>query len=175
MATGQDGDTGRSTSPGTILRASGKDGPQLIESDGHRWTDAAEALFLDELAASCNVRCAAAAAGFSNAAIYRRRRLNAAFAERWHAAKAQAYIRIEMALIARALAALEGREPDPGTPIPAMTVREAIEKLKLNRASVEGVAAKYPGWRGRPRRPEEVRASILAKLGAIEAARNGPA
>ena len=41
---------------GTALRASGKDGPQLIASSGKRWTDEAEARFLDSLAASCNLR-----------------------------------------------------------------------------------------------------------------------
>jgi len=50
---------------GTILRAGGKDCPQLIGSSGARWTDAAEALFLDHLAASCNVTAAAGATGVS--------------------------------------------------------------------------------------------------------------
>lgn len=162
-------DAGRIGPAGTALRASGKDGPQLIQSAGKRWTDEAEALFLDHLAASCNVTYAAAQAGFSKAAVYRRRRTDPAFAGRWQAAKQQAYVRIEMALIQRALEALEGREPDPDTPMPAMTVREAIEILKLNRASVEGRPARYPGWRARPRSIEEMRASILRKLQAIAA------
>src|SRR6187401_409511 len=105
---------------GTGIRA-GKDGPQLIRSSGKRWTEEAEAIFLDHLAASCNVTAAAEAAGFSREAIYKRRRHDPCFAERWQAALEQGYARIEMALVRRAADALEGLAPDPDTAIPAMT------------------------------------------------------
>src|SRR5687767_12423732 len=108
--------------PGTSLRASGKDGPQRIASTGRRWTDEAEAQFLDSLAASCNVTLSAQAAGFSKEAIYRRRRTDAGFAARWQAALEQGYARIEIALVRRAADALEGFAPDPDTPFPEMTV-----------------------------------------------------
>ncbi len=161
----------RGTPPrGTHLRASGKDGPQLVESDRKQWTDRAEAKFLDALAASCNVRWSAARTGFSKEAIYRRRRLDTAFAARWQSALEQGYARIEMALVKRALDALEGADPDPDTPIPVLTVADAISVLKLHRAAVAG-AGRSPGWRGRPRSLDEVRGSILAQLEAIEAAR----
>ena len=52
--------------PGSTIR-SGKDGPQLIQSEGSRWTDEAEARFLDQLAASCNVTLSAKATGFRKA------------------------------------------------------------------------------------------------------------
>ena len=76
---------------GTILRAGGKDGPQLIRSRGHRWTDEAGEIFLDHLAASCNVTWSAKQTGFSREAIYRRRRRDPRFAEVWRAALAQGY------------------------------------------------------------------------------------
>lgn len=156
--------------PGTILRASGKDGPQRIESKGKRWTEEAEARFLDALGASCNVRHSAAAAGFSTVAIYNRRRNDPAFAARWQAALEQGYARIEMALVARAADALEGLAIDPDSPIPQMSVRDAIAVLGLNRAAVKGEGNR-PGWRARPRSLEEMRDSILSKLEAIEARR----
>lgn len=162
---------GRGRKPaGRAIRASGKDGPQVIHSNGHRWTDAAETLFLDRLAATCNVTASARVAGFSKEAIYRRRARDAGFAERWQAALAQGYARIEMALVARAADALEGFAPDPDTPIPAMSVKDAIAILALHRAAVKG-EGNAPGWRARPRALAEVRESILAKLEAIAAAR----
>ena len=155
---------------GTIVRASGKDGPQRVASGGKRWTDAAEAIFLDALAASCSVTFAAAQAGFSTAAVYARRRRDAAFAKRWHHALVQGHARLEAGLVAAAIATIEGRVPDPDFPIPPMTVADIIAVLKLHQASVHGTG-KSPGWRGRPRSLDEVRASILKKLAAIHRAR----
>ena len=151
---------------GTALRISGHAGPQLIRSTGKRWTEEAEARFLDCLAASANVTASAEAAGFSREAIYKRRREDAAFAERWQAALEQGYARIEMALVQRASDALEGFAPDPDTPIPEMTVHDAVMILKLRAPAVKG-EGRGPAWRARPRTLEEMRASILRKLEAI--------
>lgn len=107
--------------PGIALRASGKDGPQLIRSTGKRWTEAAEAAFLDCLGASCNVTASAQAAGFSKEVIYRHRRRDPAFAARWQAALEQGYVRIEMLLVRRAEQVLEGVVADPDTPLHDMT------------------------------------------------------
>lgn len=172
MAGGSKGGQGSGPS-GTILRASGKDGPQIVSSRGRRWTDEAEAVFLDSLAASCNVTASAAAAGFSTEAIYRRRRNDPAFAERWQAALDQGYARIEMMLVKRADDALAGHMPDPETPLLPMTVKDAIAILQLHRGSVKGGEVRLPGWRARPRSIEEVRESILRKLTAVERARGG--
>ncbi|MES2445246.1 MAG: hypothetical protein V4574_20670 [Pseudomonadota bacterium] len=154
---------------GTRAWAGGKDGPQIVASKGKRWTDEAEARFLDQLAASCNVTLAAKAAGFSATAIYNRRRTDPGFAERWQAALDQGYVRIEMLLVRRATEVLE-RGPDPELPLPDMTVRDALAILNLHRGTVKG-EGKYPGWRARPRSLDEMRDSILTKFEAIEAAR----
>lgn len=150
----------------------GRDGPQVIRTSGKRWSDEAEARFLDVLAASCNVSASAEAAGFSKEALYRRRRTDPGFAQRWQAALDQGYARIELLLVQRAGEALEGLVPDPEAPLAAMTVREAIMVLQLHRASVKG-DARAPGWRARPRSLDEMRLSILSKLETIEAARRG--
>lgn len=155
---------------GTILRGSGKDGPQIVASKGRRWTDKARRAFLDALGASCNVTLSAAAAGFSKEALYRRRRLDPAFAADWQAALEQGYLRLEMVLVRRANELLEGKPgdhlPDPDAPFHDMTVRDAIAILQLHRASAKG-EGKSPGWRARPRSLDEMRESILKKLEAI--------
>ena len=83
---------------GGSIRAGGKDGPQIIHSKGKRWTDKAEEIFLDSLAASNNATWAAAQCGFSREAIYARARRDPAFAERMAAARALAQGRIDEGL-----------------------------------------------------------------------------
>jgi hypothetical protein len=159
--------TDRRGPAGTNRRAGGKDGPQIIHSRGKRWTEEAEALFLDALAASCNVTWAAQQCGFSKEAIYARRRRDPAFATHWQNALVQGHARIEAGLVAAAIATVEGRAPDPDFPIPPMSVAEMLAVLKLHGAAVHG-EGKRPGWRGRPRSLEEVKDSILKKLAAYD-------
>jgi hypothetical protein len=154
---------------GTTLRR-GKDGLQQIATAGHRWTDEAEAVFLEDLATHCNVTRAAAACGFSTVAIYRRRAQDAGFSERWHAALEQGYARLEMALVRWANDVMAPAPTQADTPLSAGSVRDAIAILKLHRPAVHG-DGRAPGRWARPRSLDEVRGSILAKLEAIEIAR----
>lgn len=152
-----------------ILR--GKDGPQLIDNDsGKRWSDEAEEVFFDRLAATCNVTASAKACGFTCAAIYKRRRKDPAFLRKWQAAMEQGAARIEMLLAQRAAEVLEGFAPDPETPIPAMSVKDALAITDRLRRTAEG------GWRNRkqwarPKSLDEMGAEILARLEAIAPAR----
>lgn len=165
---------GEPTGPaGAILRSHGKDGPHLLRSQGHRWTDEAEEIFLDGLAASNNATWAAGQCGFSTEAIYRRARRDPVFAEKMAAARAQSHGRIDEALARRAEDFLEGRPPDPESPIVDMTVQDAIAILKLYRAGQNPEAgARRPAWPARPRSLAEVHESILRKISAI-ARKNG--
>ncbi|WP_375429447.1 hypothetical protein [uncultured Sphingomonas sp.] len=156
---------------GQGVRAAGKNGPQLVKTEGSYWTEEAEALFLDQLAASCNVRTAAAAIDYTTATLYWRRRRDPAFAERWRAAMEQGYIRLESLLLEEAENALSGRMPNPDLPIPRMTVREAMDLLRMHQAAARGAGPRTPGRRAVPRPLAEVHASILAKLSAIETSR----
>jgi hypothetical protein len=146
----------------------GKDGPQLIRSTGKRWSDAAETIFLDHLAATCNVTAAAEACGFSARAVYARRRNDPAFAKRWQAALETGYVHIEALLMQRAVEALEGFAPDPAAAavVGQMTVKEARELLGHHRAAVHGGPRSRRQW-ARPRSLDEVRDSILRKLAVV--------
>lgn len=59
-------------------------------------------IFLDALAASCNVAASAAAAGVCAGAVYAQRRKNPAFRDAWNVALEQGYARLEAALLERA-------------------------------------------------------------------------
>ncbi len=155
---------------GEVTRASSAGAPAGGSKPVKRWSPAAEMRFLDALAATSCVKFATAEAGFSKVTVYNRRRTDPGFAASWQAALEQGYARIEMLLVQRAAEVLEGFAPDPDAPFPAMTVADAIRIVQLHRgAAKEGVRTRR--WRRRPRSLDEVRASILRKLDAIEAAR----
>lgn len=163
-------DSGRCGPPGIILRASGKDGPQRVRVAGKWWTEEAEQIFLDHLAASCNVSWSAAEAGFSTVTVYNHRRTDPAFAAKWEAALEQGYVRLETELVGTAGAYLDRLKLDPDLPLKAVTMRDAISLLGMHRT--RGLGAGPGRFQARPRTLDEVRDSILAKLEAIEVARN---
>lgn len=65
------------------------------------WSKAKTEAFLSTLAETCNVTLAAADAGVSTSAAYRRRKLDAGFRGAWMEAIATAYQRLEMVLLER--------------------------------------------------------------------------
>jgi hypothetical protein len=158
--------SGRRGPEGSNVRASGKDGPQIIHSKGKRWTDRAEEIFLDGLAASNNARWSAEQCGFSPAAIYARARRDPGFAERMAAARAMAQDRIDEGLYRAAEDFLVGKAPDPDAPLIVTSVDQAIAIQKLNRPARTG-EGRRPAWPARPRTLDEMRGSILRKLSAI--------
>lgn len=157
--------------PDECVRASKAGRPCVVRAGPGRWSVAAEAAFLAALTASANVTAAARAAGVSAVAAYNRRKQWPGFAAAWDAAKAEGYERLEMALLHAATATLD---PEPaaaaGDP-PAMSVAEALNLLRLHRASVQGGAGQRYGWRAQEPGIDAVRAEILRRVAAIEAAR----
>jgi hypothetical protein len=151
----------------------GRHGPQRVHTSGRRWSDRAETVFLDHLAATANVMASAKACGFTPQALYARRRKDAAFQQRWDAALAQGYAHIEALLVQRAIEALEGFEPDPATPIVIrdMTVKDAMILLGHHRRVVEGrPLTKRQKWQ-RHRPIEDTRAEIQRRIDAMQRAR----
>lgn len=173
MATTEDDAALPPRGPPGRLMLRGPCGTQIRTTKGHRWSDRAETLFLDQLAATCNVTLAGEACGFSHAALYRRRRNDPAFSERWDAALAQGYAHLESLLVRRACDALEGVAPDPGAAvrIPEVTVRDALVLLGHHRRRIEGGPPSRREWTREP--PiEEVREEILRRIAAMDRARH---
>lgn len=159
---------------GRIVRPA-KNGKTQVIRTRHFWSDEAEETFLEELAATCNVKAAAHVAGFSTVAVYRRRMKHAGFAEAWAMAIEQGYARLEAMLVERATDSLSRRAVEDvvaeGAARPAppeMSVGDMMSLLKLHRASVRGGPEQAYGHREKAPDAEEVRASILRKIEAIE-------
>lgn len=102
-------------------------------------TKACEQAFLYALSATANVRLAAAAAGASARAFYRRRRENPAFAREMRLALKMGWERLEMAAVEAALP--ESHSDDQWrncdlAPMPRFTADQAIQLLCLHDRSV---------------------------------------
>ena len=80
---------------------------QLRKATGKEWSKAKVAEFLSVLAETCNVTRAAAEAGVSVSAVYRRRKADAAFRNSWLEAIGAAYQRLELVLLERAFVGTE--------------------------------------------------------------------
>jgi hypothetical protein len=138
--------------------------------------------FLDALAATCNVRIAAGAAGIALSSCYRLRARDRSFADAWQQALAIGYDRLEDALLDYALSRIEADEIDPeavdpaaieGSAVVALARRSvsnadlqfAIGLLNRHRAAVEG---RRLGGRGARRATaEETDAALTRKLDAL--------
>ena len=96
-------------------------------------TPAGERIFLAHLAATANVRLSSAATGIGWNAIYARRRNLPDFAERMEAALAEGYERLEMALVANAIASLEPAGRD-GWREDAAELPEPLERMSIDNA-----------------------------------------
>jgi hypothetical protein len=156
---------------GRVVRPAKNGKTHIMRTGGHRWSAAAEAVFLEQLAATANVSASAEAAGFSTTAIYKRRMAEAGFRTRWQAALEQGVARIEMALVHCAAASLEGTPIVGDHPTPAMSVADALNVVKLHRAAVHGGKPQRYGWRTELPDIEEVRAEILRKVAVLERGR----
>lgn len=105
------------------------------------------------LAATCNVRAAAAAAGFSTEACYKQRVRRPAFAADWARALEQGYERLETMLIEMMLVETTMNEQVTGNARSAkggsakrrtgkpLPYAEIVKLLRMHGASVRGVGA----------------------------------
>ena len=132
-----------------------------------RWTKKKRAIFLDELAGTCNVRAAAKAAEVTSASVYRLRRKDQVFAEEWREALQAGYEMLETELLAHMLST------NPEDPIERpngcrVNVRDVVQLLEMHRRYMQGK------WRGAPLKradPDDTNKAILKKLEAIDRAR----
>jgi len=131
------------------------------------WSLAVEDRFLATLAATCNVKAACAEIGMTQASAYYHRNQWPRFAEQWDTALATGYIRLEFALVENAKNVFSGNDPPRDNPLPPVTWADALALLRLHRHRVHGVG-KRSGPRGRDPTMEQVQASVLRKIDAIE-------
>lgn len=153
-------------------------GEELILSGGRKprvrrprrdgWTAARRRLFLDELAATCNVQAAIRAAGMKpgSMSVYALRKRSAAFRAEWARALAEGYAKLELALLDRAMNGTV-KTVERGNGMVDKT-REypnglAIQLLKLHREGA-AVAEVEAG----SEEVEEVRRRVVRKLSALE-------
>lgn len=157
---------------GRVVRPAKNGKTKIIDTNGKRWSDRTERVFLELLAATCNVRLAAREIGFSSTAIYKRRMRYPAFAALWAQAMEHGYARIEAQLVERATDSmvrieLEGDWEAGGEPL---SNAEMMNLLRLHRAEVRGGAPQAFGSQRAAPDLEVIRASILRKIEAIERA-----
>ena len=143
-------------------------GAQVKRVGEGRWSPAKEKRFFDELAASANVKRAAAAAGVSPNAVYARRMKQPLFRAQWAAVLETGKAAIEMKLVEAANRSFDPDEAELGAIEPKVSAAEAIRIVQLG-----GGKAKPAGeWQTleeqaaamTPDDVEQLRARLLHKL-----------
>lgn len=131
-----------------------------------RWSKGAEQTFLAELTVNANVQRAAAAAGFSAAAIYKRRVRDPHFAAGWDAAIAVGRTRLESFLIVQAERNFDPEAMPIGEGQPKVTVGEALGILKHRPAVTAASASRWalPEEEPDPQQVEDAADRILLRL-----------
>lgn len=159
---------------------------QVRKKRSDAWTKRRKAQFLTELALSCNVQRACKKLGVWAASAYHHRQDNPDFAEAWQAALQEGYVRLEEALLRRALdvvghdagdgdglVAADGDAPHAVVqdPLATMTLAQAIDILKHKRTQLAGMARAERERRGSLARqrptPEQTNAEIMRRIGIV--------
>jgi hypothetical protein len=144
-------------------------GVQVAETGRKLFGKERQRVFLEYLAATCNVARSAAAAGVTPQCVYARRMKDAVFREGWGLALEQAYARLEARLLEAAAGAapieIEGDLVLPEEPL------DKDLALHLLREHKKGLAGARPGGAAPARGAEwaEVEAFFIARLKALRA------
>lgn len=169
----------------SCARGDGTTRRQLRKARKDGWTDARRALFLQVLAATCNVREGCRAAGLHYSSAYDLRQRDPAFAEAWDDAIEQSYCELEMRMLRDCLHGAErvevireGHGPmarvKATKTVTAVPHAIALRLLQAHRATVEArraarLAALQNGQQGaRPDAPDVV-ARMKAEMDAMAA------
>lgn len=135
---------------------------QLRKASEKSWSKAKEQEFLAELAATCNVTQAAAAAGVSTTQAYRRRKVDAGFRSAWLEAVGTAYQRLELVLLERAFVGTEKtvrRKDGSEERMVEYPNQLALTLLKMHRDTAIEANAEIA-----PEDVEEIRERVIQKL-----------
>ncbi len=107
------------------------------------WTAARRKIFLDHLAATCNIQASADMVGMSRFGLYQLRQRDENFAHQYRTALTTGYDRLEAELLRKAIATVDGVVGDPDAAIAApMTVDQAMRLLERYRATCTESATK---------------------------------
>jgi hypothetical protein len=167
----------------------GSNGRRLQKRSARKdgWTKTKRARFLDEFAATCNVRMAAARVGMSDRSVRALRRRDAQFAVLYDEALEDGYRRLEAELLARTLGQQpedenpfdrdeptgddENPSPDERRPVPPPPPFDPQMALKVLQLRNRETAARAHHLRGRVfvrATQEETDAALMKKLDALE-------
>lgn len=132
-----------------------------------RWTARRKAAFLDHLAATCNVRDAAAAIGVAPGSLYKLRRRDAAFAQAWREAVQLGYDMLETVVLGHVLSGRRERTIDAA--YGPIDLDEALRLLTRHGDALKGKPAKG-GARIQYATRAQTDTAILKKLDALDRA-----
>jgi hypothetical protein len=135
---------------------------QLRKATGKEWSKAKVAEFLSVLAETCNVTRAAAEAGVSVSAAYRRRKADAGFRNAWLEAIGAAYQRLELVLLERAFVRTEKivrRKDGSEERVVEYPNQLALTLLKMHRDTAVEANTEFA-----PSDVEEIRERLIQKL-----------
>ena len=127
---------------GEMLTPAAGGGAQIKRRGEGRWSPAKEKRFFAELAATANVKSAAAAAGVSPNAVYARRMKQPLFKAQWAAVLETGQAAIEMKLVEAANRSFDPDDLTTGAIEPRVNTTEAIRIVQL-------------GSRGKPRSEQD--------------------
>jgi hypothetical protein len=142
---------------------------QIARARLKQWTPRVEARFLTVLAATCNVKAACAEVGLTQASAYNHARRWRGFLERWDAALATGYARLEIGLVERGCNLFSPDEAPLGSESGAMDVEQAMRLLRMHRRRLFG-EGEAPGCRRRIKTFDEVAPGIRRMVEAIKRA-----
>jgi len=155
-----------------------KGGGAQVRASSSRWTAANRARFLAALAETLNVSAASRATGLCDRGAYKLRQRDPGFAEAWETTIADAYARVEMLLLERALGgAPEGTAAATSDTrhLETLSERALLALLNQHRQSVRDTRARAERTAersaGRTALDEETSArdALMAKLDEIAA------
>lgn len=138
---------GRVRGGGSVSATSKKSGPKAGRGSGTARAAAKPAsrpnkrqmmAFLDALAESSNITASARVAGLPANSFYRERRRNADFADQWHDALCEGFVRLEAELLAEALVQPSALVKDATLKARAQKYRLGLALLAAHRAAVRG-------------------------------------
>jgi hypothetical protein len=151
----------RKATSGGLTLVGGKN-TQLRKANGKNWSKAKIAEFLSVLAETCNVTRAAAEAGVSVSAAYRRRKADAGFRSAWLEAVGSAYQRLELVLLERAFVGTEKivrRKDGSEERMVEYPNQLALTLLKMHRDTAVEANTEFA-----PSDVEEIRERLIQKL-----------